>query len=71
MSWDKSLYRGEIEPRGREVYVYHSGRSGGHATISVGSEVRSAYWSGSDVLVILENGQRRKYSSSSSWSTAY
>lgn len=71
MSWDRSFYRGEVEPSGKNVYIYWNGHSGGHATIQVGYEVRSAYWSGSDVIVILENGQRRKYSTSGSWSTAY
>ena len=71
MSWDKSIYRGDIEPRGKDVYVYWNGRSGGHATIQVGSEVRSAYWSGNDVIVVLANGQKKKYSNSSSWSTVY
>ena len=71
MSWNRSFYQGEIEPRGNQVYVYQSGRSGGHATISVGREVISAFWSGDDVMVILSNGERRKYSSASSWGRAY
>ena len=57
--------------KGKEVYVYWSGCSGGHSTISVGQVVRSAYWSGSDVIVILENGQKRKYNSTTSWSSVY
>lgn len=71
MSWDKSVYRGEIEPNGKNVYVYHSGRSGFHATIQLGYDVLAAYWSGSDVIVVLSNGQKSKYSNSSSWSSAY
>jgi hypothetical protein len=67
MSWNRSFYQGEVEPRGNQVYVYWSGRSGGHATISVGYEVRSAYWSGDEVMVILSNGERRKYRDSCSW----
>ena len=70
MSWDRSFYRGEVEVRGKEVYVYHSGHNGGHTTISVGTEVRSAYWSGNDVLVITSNGERRKYSDQYRWGRA-
>ncbi len=66
------MYVGKrIEVSGGDVYVYSSDlRSSMCARISVGNAV-SAYWSGDNVIVVLSNGQRRKYSSSSSWQTVY
>ena len=71
MAWSSIYVGNRIEVVQGDVFVYSSNSTSSMSSrISVGNAI-SAFWSGSDVIVVLSNGQRRRYSSSSSWSTVY
>lgn len=51
---------GILKIEGQKIKVYSTG--GTYITINPGSEVRSANWAGSELIVHLTNGKIRRYS---------
>ena len=60
-----------ISSDGHTAYVYY--KQGNHASISCYGNytIRRAYWSGEYVIIELSNGEKRRYSDSSSYGSVY
>jgi hypothetical protein len=62
MSWDrKFIDYGIVAVEGQKVKVYSNPQF--CINIDVGKDIQSAYWSGDSVIVVLENGETRQYTS--------
>lgn len=68
MAFDKRYVdSGILKIDGKKIKVYSTG--GTHITIDAGSDVRSANWSGNELIVHLDNGKTRRYSYEGSYIT--
>lgn len=68
MAFDKRYVdSGLLKIDGEKIKVYSIG--GTYITINVGYDVRSANWSGSELIVHLANGKTRRYSYEGSYKT--
>jgi hypothetical protein len=62
MSWKKEhLDFGILHVNGRDVTVYKGTNT--YDVINVEQNIRKAKWSGGEVVIILEDGRKRKYES--------
>lgn len=68
MAFDKRYVdSGVLKIDGEKIKVYSTG--GVYITINAGSKIRSANWSGSELIVYLENGKTRRYSYEGAYTT--
>lgn len=67
MSWSNARNFGVIKCEGKRVNLYNS--KDNYNTIVVNEEVQDARWSGDAVVVYLNNGKVRRYTSIDSYSS--
>lgn len=67
MSWETANKYGVLKVEGKSVKMYTSQNAAN--IIPVGSEVKDARWSGSDLLVFLEDGKVRRYKNFNTYNT--
>jgi len=67
MSWETANKYGVLKVEGKSVKMYSSQTT--NNVIPVGSTVKDARWSGSDLVVYLEDGKVRKYKNFTTYNT--
>lgn len=68
MSWSKKeIEYGIIKIEGKSIKVYTSQTS--NYTVYIGEDIRDVRWNGDVILVTLESGRVRRYTSQTSFNT--